>query len=280
MLDGPRYGDPDTDELASRAYVMSPPLRTPADQELLWDALADGTIQFVGTDHCSFTLAGQKAAAADFAHTPNGGPGLELRMGLLYTYGVAAGRLTPERFVEVTSTNAAKYFGLYPRKGVLAPGSDADIVVYDPNGEHLVRHADLHDATDHTPYEGLPLRGRVRDVFLRGEPVAAPSPHLDVYKRQLQGHPDRAGHHPGLRPPAPDRAPAGRAGLPAARSAHRGDQRQGRGRPVPVLPGHLRDLHRGVPEPRQRRDHGAGIQRPTPDRAHRRPCLLSTSRCV
>ncbi|MCO5308948.1 MAG: dihydropyrimidinase [Austwickia sp.] len=171
VLDGSRYGDPDTDELTSRAYVMSPPLRTPADQDLLWDALADGTIQFVGTDHCSFTLAGQKAAAADFAHTPNGGPGLELRMGLLYTYGVAAGRLTPERFVEVTSTNAAKYFGLYPRKGVLAPGSDADIVVYDPNGEHLVRHADLHDATDHTPYEGLPLRGRVRDVFLRGEHV-------------------------------------------------------------------------------------------------------------
>lgn len=168
VLDGSRYGDPDRDELPSRAYVMSPPLRTPADNAALWAALADGTIQFVGTDHCSFTLAGQKAAASDFAHIPNGGPGLELRMPLLYTYGVAAGRLTLDRFVAVTATNAAKYFGMYPQKGVLAPGSDADVVVYDPRGERVVRHAELHDATDHTPYEGLRLTGRVREVFLRG----------------------------------------------------------------------------------------------------------------
>lgn len=171
VLDGSRYGEPDVDELTNRAYVMSPPLRTPRDNDLLWEALADGTIQFVGTDHCSFTLAEQKAAAADFAHTPNGGPGLELRLPLLYTYGVAAGRLSLDRFAAVTATNAAKYFGMYPRKGVLAPGSDADVVVYDPSTERTVRHADLHDATDHSPYEGLRLTGRVRDVFLRGSAV-------------------------------------------------------------------------------------------------------------
>ena len=154
-------------EQAARAAVMSPPLRTAADQETIWQGLADGVISFVGTDHCSFTPE-QKAAADSFATTPNGAPGLELRLALLYTHGVAAGRLTPERFAAVTSENAARYFGLYPRKGTVAVGSDADLVVYDPQPAGVVRHADLHDAAGHTPYEGLRLQGRVRDVFLRG----------------------------------------------------------------------------------------------------------------
>ena len=85
---------------------------------------------------------------------------------LLYSHGVAAGRLTPERYVAVTSTNAAKYFGLYPRKGTIAVGSDADITVIDPAARGEIRHADLHDATDHTPYEGIAVRGRIREVFL------------------------------------------------------------------------------------------------------------------
>ncbi|HEX2705636.1 MAG TPA: amidohydrolase family protein, partial [Candidatus Lustribacter sp.] len=167
VLDHHAYGAPGGDEPRARAAVMSPPLRAPEDQDVLWAALADGTISFVGTDHCSFTLA-QKAAAADFSAVPNGAPGIELRLGLLYTHGVAAGRLTPERFVAVTSENAARYFGLYPRKGTLLPGSDADVVVYDPEPTWVVRHEELHDAAGHTPYEGLTIAGRVRDVFLRG----------------------------------------------------------------------------------------------------------------
>jgi dihydropyrimidinase len=170
VLDASAYGEPGGDEMQARTAVMSPPLRSAQDQHVLWDALADGTISFVGTDHCSFTLA-QKAAAADFSTVPNGASGIELRTALLYTYGVATGRLSPERFVAVTSENAARYFGLYPRKGALLPGSDADIVVYDPEPTSVVRHTSLHDATDHTPYEGMTVRGRVRDVFLRGRHV-------------------------------------------------------------------------------------------------------------
>ncbi len=150
---------------------MSPPLRPPEHREALWRALADGDIQFVGTDHCSFDLAGQKDAAEDFSAVPNGAPGIELRMALLYSEGVAAGRITPERFVAVTSENAARHFGIHPRKGVIAPGSDADIVVIDPDARWTVRHADLHEHVDYTPYEGRRMRGRVRDVLLRGRRV-------------------------------------------------------------------------------------------------------------
>ena len=173
VLDESAYGVPGATgdaELAARTAVMSPPLRPAADQDTLWEALADGTIQFVGTDHCSFTLE-QKAAAVAFSTVPNGAPGIELRLALLYTYGVAAGRLTPARFAAVTSENAARYFGLYPRKGTIAPGSDADIVVYDPAPRWTVRHEDLHDGTDHTPYAGMAIQGKVRDVFLRGAHV-------------------------------------------------------------------------------------------------------------
>ncbi len=168
LLDVAAYGDPDVDDLAGRAVVMSPPLRTAADREALWAGLAAGDVQFVGTDHCSFNLVGQKDAAADFAHTPNGAPGIELRMALLFSEGVAAGRLSLERYAEVTATNAARYFGLFPRKGALMPGSDADVVVLDPRPRWTVRAADLHENVDHTPYEGMGVTGRVRDVFLRG----------------------------------------------------------------------------------------------------------------
>jgi dihydropyrimidinase len=171
LLDDSLYGTPesdDSDELEVRAYVMSPPLRAAENLDALWAGLADGDIQFVGTDHCSFNLHGQKDQAPDFTSIPNGAPGVELRLALLYTYGVAAGRISAERFVAVTAENAARYFGLYPRKGTLLPGSDADIVVYDPRPSWTVRHDDLHDNVDHTPYEGRQIQGRVRDVFLRG----------------------------------------------------------------------------------------------------------------
>jgi dihydropyrimidinase len=178
LLDDSLYGTPETDgsdELDVRQYVMSPPLRAAANLDQLWAGLADGDIQFVGTDHCSFNLHGQKDQASDFASIPNGAPGVELRLALLYTYGVARQRISPERFVAVTAENAARYFGLYPRKGTLLPGSDADIVVYDPRPSWTVRHGDLHDNADHTPYEGWQIQGRVRDVFLRGRHVVRDS---------------------------------------------------------------------------------------------------------
>ena len=171
LLDDSLYGTAESDELEIRQYVMSPPLRAKVNLEALWDGLAGGDIQFVGTDHCSFNLHGQKDQATDFTRIPNGAPGVELRLALLYTYGVAAGRISAERFVAVTAENAARYFGLYPRKGTLLPGSDADIVVYDPRPIWTVRHGELHDNVDHTPYEGRQIQGRVRDVFLRGHHV-------------------------------------------------------------------------------------------------------------
>ncbi|HEX7538638.1 MAG TPA: dihydropyrimidinase, partial [Dermatophilaceae bacterium] len=126
------HGTPGSDGPEIRQYVMSPPLRAAENLDALWAGLAGGDIQFVGTDHCSFNLHGQKDQGTDFTGIPNGAPGVELRLALLYTYGVAAGRISAERFVAVTAENAARYFGLYPRKGTLLPGSDADIVVYDP----------------------------------------------------------------------------------------------------------------------------------------------------
>ncbi len=172
VLDHTAYGQAgDADqasETRARAAVMSPPLRPAADHDTLWEGLADGTISFVGTDHCSFTPE-QKAAAADFSAVPNGAPGLELRLALLHSHGVTTGRLSLPQLAAVTATNAARYFGLYPRKGVLAPGSDADVVVLDPTAEWTVTHDALHDAARHTPYAGMPLTGRVRDVFLRGQ---------------------------------------------------------------------------------------------------------------
>ncbi len=131
--------------------------------------MADGEIQFVGTDHCSFNFKGQKEMGReDFSKIPNGAPGIELRMILLYSFGVDRGRMDINRFSEVTSTNAAKYFGLYPKKGILQAGSDADIVILDPRAKWTVSSAALHENCDYTPYEGFSLKGKIRDVFLRG----------------------------------------------------------------------------------------------------------------
>ncbi len=169
LLDSSRYGTPSNDDFEAAKFIMSPPLRERRDQEALWNGLAAGEIQFVGTDHCSFNFKGQKEMGrGDFSKIPNGAPGIELRLQLLYTHGVARGRMDINRFSEVTSTNAAKYFGLYPRKGILQEGSDADIVVFDPDPEWTVSQADLHENCDYSPYEDFRLKGRVRDVFLRG----------------------------------------------------------------------------------------------------------------
>lgn len=174
LLDASRYGGPASDDFEAAKYIMSPPLRSRRDQEALWQGLASGEIQFVGTDHCSFNFQGQKTMGRDdFSMIPNGAPGIELRMQLLYAYGVARGRMDINRYSLVTSTHAAKYFGLYPKKGILQVGSDADILVLDPQAEWTVTQADLHENCDYTPYEGFPMKGKIRQVFLRGRQKVA-----------------------------------------------------------------------------------------------------------
>lgn len=153
-------------------YVMSPPLRKKEDIECLWNGIRDGDIQTVGTDHCSFNFRGQKDMGIDdFSKIPNGAPGVEQRIELLYTYGVAIGRISFNKFVEITSTNAAKIFGMYPKKGEIKVGSDADLVVLDTTKEKIITSATQQQYVDYTPYEGFKVSCEIRDVFLRGEHV-------------------------------------------------------------------------------------------------------------
>ncbi|MBS5787373.1 MAG: dihydropyrimidinase [Clostridioides difficile] len=153
-------------------YVMSPPLRKKEDIECLWNGIRDGDIQTVGTDHCSFNFRGQKDMGIDdFSKIPNGAPGVEQRIELLYTYGVAIGRISFNKFVEITSTNAAKIFGMYPKKGEIKVGSDADLVVLDTTKEKIITSTTQQQNVDYTPYEGFKVSCEIRDVFLRGEHV-------------------------------------------------------------------------------------------------------------
>lgn len=153
-------------------YVCSPPLRTENDRSALLQAIADGEIQTLATDHCSYTYAEQKMMGKeDYSRIPGGIPGVQFRLPLAYTNLLASGLISPEHFVHLTSTNAAKLYGLYPQKGVLAPGSDADIVIYKKAGTHQISRKEQLEAVDYTPYEGLNVEGSVRDVFLRGRQV-------------------------------------------------------------------------------------------------------------
>ncbi len=157
-------------DFSGAKYVCCPPLRAPADQDGLWEALRVGSLQTVGTDHCAFNYAGQKEMGREsFLQIPAGLPGIESRLRLLYTYGVRHGRLSLTEWVSLCCSAPARLFGLYPRKGVLAPGADADIVLFDPRPSATLTRADLHEEVDYTPYEGLALSGQVRSVLLRGE---------------------------------------------------------------------------------------------------------------
>ena len=169
ILDDSRYRQEDFD--AAAGYICAPPLRKAADQAALWKALANGTVQTVSTDHCSFTRAQKRAGRDDFTKIPGGLPGVESRGLLLYTYGVAAGRITKEQMCALLSENPAKLYGAYPRKGVLAVGSDADIVVLDPDAEGVFSAAQEHSAAGYTPYEGMPRKGKIQQVYLRGQLV-------------------------------------------------------------------------------------------------------------
>lgn len=155
-------------------YVMSPPLRKSEDRAALWRGLSNGSINTIGTDHCSFNYQGQKdIGLEDFSKIPGGAPGVEHRLGLLYTYGVQQGKITLPELVALCSTNVAKLFGLYPRKGTLAVGSDADIVVWDPNQTFTINAATQRQRVDYTPYEGWKQQGQARHVFLRGQQIVA-----------------------------------------------------------------------------------------------------------
>jgi dihydropyrimidinase len=154
-------------------YVMSPPLRARGMQDALWAGLGRGDIQVVATDHCPFTMAEKARGLDDFSRIPNGAPGIEHRMSLIFDAGVAGGRLPVERFVDVMATAPARLFGLYPRKGVIAEGSDADIVVFDPSATTAVSAATHHMRVDYNPYEGRVLSGAVVLVLARGEVVVS-----------------------------------------------------------------------------------------------------------
>jgi dihydropyrimidinase len=161
--------DYDRPGLEGARYVMSPPLREPADQDALWRGLAGGDLEVVATDHCPFTLAEKARGEGDFSKIPNGAPGIETRMMLLWDGGVRAGRIDVQRFVELTASAPARLFGLWPRKGTIAVGSDADLVVWDPEKEVRLSAETLHMRVDHSPYQGRVVRGGPVFVLSRGE---------------------------------------------------------------------------------------------------------------
>jgi dihydropyrimidinase len=165
-------------------YVFTPPLRERANQPKLWDGLRTDNLQVVSTDHCPFCFEDQKALGKDdFTKIPNGGPGIENRLQLLHHHGVGQGNLSLNRFVEIVATAPARIFGMYPKKGVLAEGSDADIVLWDPAEEHTISAKTHHMRVDYSMFEGFHVRGNARDVYSRGE--------LIVSKGEFVGKPGR-----------------------------------------------------------------------------------------
>jgi dihydropyrimidinase len=171
VLTDERYDDPDP--VSCARFVISPPLRSVADRDALWAGLADGSLDLVATDHVPDRLAVEKAEAAKgvpFNEISNGAPGIETLLTLLHSEGVARGRLTLERMVDLLATTPARRFGLR-RKGALEVGLDADIVLFDPTARRTIRAAELHHTSDYTPYEGMAVAGGVRQVLVRGRAV-------------------------------------------------------------------------------------------------------------
>lgn len=152
-------------------YVIAPPLRKKDDQECLWNALGDNRIQTVCTDHCSFTTSQKELGAHDFTKIPGGMPGVETRAALLYSSGVKTKRITLQQMCRLLSENPAKLYGLYPRKGCLSAGSDADITVYDPEGSGTISASGQISKADYAPFEGVSVYGRIDSVYLGGNRV-------------------------------------------------------------------------------------------------------------
>jgi dihydropyrimidinase len=167
LLDDRVFARPDFE---GAAYVLSPPLRPVGHghHEALWQGIASGLIDAVATDHCPFLFEHKRLGLDDFRRIPNGGPGIEDRLALLWTHGVATGRLTAERLVALTSANPARIFGLWPRKGTIAVGSDADLVVWDPSATGVRSARTHHSRCDRNLYEGMPTRGAPARVIVGG----------------------------------------------------------------------------------------------------------------
>jgi dihydropyrimidinase len=180
-LDESEYFNPDWDHAARR--VMSPPFRNKQHQDSLWAGLASGSLSVVATDHCAFTTEQKRFGMGDFTKIPNGTGGLEDRMPMLWTNGVATGRITMNEFVAVTSTNVAKIFGMYPRKGAVAVGADADLVVWDPEKEKVIGAASQQSAIDYNVFEGKKVKGLPRFTLTRGHVAIA-----DGEVRTQEGH--------------------------------------------------------------------------------------------
>ncbi|WP_050528309.1 dihydropyrimidinase [Pseudorhodobacter aquimaris] len=180
-LDESEYFNPDWDHAARR--VMSPPFRNKMHQDSLWAGLSAGSLSVVATDHCAFSTEQKRFGVGDFTKIPNGTGGLEDRMPMLWTYGVNTGRITMNEFVAATSTNAAKIFGMYPRKGAVAVGSDADLVVWDPQKEKVITAGAQQSAIDYNVFEGKAVKGLPRFTLSRG--------HVAVHDgemRSKEGH--------------------------------------------------------------------------------------------
>jgi dihydropyrimidinase len=158
-------------------YVFTPPLREKWNQQPLWEALADGSLAVVSTDHCPFTMEQKALGKDDFRKIPNGGPGVENRLQILWHFGVNSGRITPEKFVELAATAPARIFGMAGQKGGIAPGLDADILLWDPNAAYTISAATQRMATDYSMFEGWQVRGNAAKVFSRGELVVDNTTH-------------------------------------------------------------------------------------------------------
>lgn len=150
-------------------WVMSPPLRQEKDRETLWAGINQGLVQTVGTDHCPFMWNEKLRGEHDFTKIPNGAPGIEHRLELLFSEGVLKNRISLNKFVEITSTNVAKIFGIFPEKGTIAVGSDADIVIFDPAKKHTISAKTHHHRCDYSAYEGWQVTGKAKTVLLRGK---------------------------------------------------------------------------------------------------------------
>ncbi|MDZ4660449.1 MAG: dihydropyrimidinase [Pseudomonadota bacterium] len=165
LLDDSVYAEAD---FGGAKYVMSPPLRKKKDQAALWKGITQNLIEVVATDHCPFCWDQKKMGLKDFSKIPNGAPGIENRMELMFSEGVLKNRLDIHKFVEVTSTKPAKIFGLFPKKGTIAVGADADIVIFDPDKKHTMSAKTHHMNCDYSAYEGWQVTGKCRTTILRG----------------------------------------------------------------------------------------------------------------
>ncbi|ODT60470.1 MULTISPECIES: dihydropyrimidinase [Paracoccus] len=196
VLDESEYFNVDWDHAARR--VMSPPFRNKLHQDSLWAGLQSGSLSVVATDHCAFTTEQKRTGMGDFTKIPNGTGGLEDRMPVLWTQGVGTGRLTPNEFVAVTSTNIAKVLGMYPKKGAVLVGSDADLVVWDPEAEKVISAGAQQSAIDYNVFEGQRIKGLPRFTLTRGVvavtegKVESREGHGEFVAREPRGHVNRA----------------------------------------------------------------------------------------